>query len=116
MGFLYHQGIHVEKDIKLAMDYYQKSIEFDCVEALTQIGIMHEMGEGYEKDPVRAIEIFQEVIADDNREDDPVALFHLGRFLFRGEFIDRDYDLAKEFFEKARDLGVFHLQSLVSLL
>lgn len=58
LGFIYYQGVGVERDYQKAFNLYKKACESKSVKGCYNLGFMHYKGVGVKQDRSRAREIY----------------------------------------------------------
>ncbi len=101
IGNMYCDGVGVEQDYAVAMEWYLKAADLGHTTAIDNIGWMYRDGIGVEQDYTVAMEWFEKA-AD---LDDTTAMDNIGYMYREGYGVEQDYTLAMEWFEKAADLG-----------
>ncbi|MBO4783681.1 MAG: SEL1-like repeat protein [Lachnospiraceae bacterium] len=114
-GYTFQEGVGVETDYEKAMDYYRKAADLNIPEAICDMGILYEYGNGNVKqDFDKAYEWYTKA-ADMNY---PEAMKRIGDMYLRGEYgvkdeDKNDYNSARSWYEKAVANGC--LNAYVSL-
>lgn len=54
LGYLYEQGLGVERDLEQAVSLYRRAAQAGLADAQYQLGLMYELGIGVESDPDEA--------------------------------------------------------------
>ncbi len=80
-----------------AVEWYKKSAELNCFEAIFALGRCYEEGIGVKKDLEKSFAYYESLINDDY----PNACYKVGCFYFNGIVVDEDKKKALNFFEKA---------------
>jgi TPR repeat protein len=97
LGFLYHEGRGVPKDLDLALRWFESAAEKGNVSAMANLGYLASERRDY-ADAVswlsRAVEA-----------GDTAAMFNLGTMFLRGEGIERDYAKAYQLFYRGASNG-----------
>lgn len=93
LALMYEQGIVVEKDMRTAISYYRQAADLGYPPAFYHLGVL--VGEGEadlgEIDPVGLLETAG---AEGNID----ALYKLGVMYYDGEGVERDLDMASQYF------------------
>ncbi len=134
LGVCYELGIGVEKDENKAFDFYQKSAENGCINAIFQLGYCYVNGIGIEVNKDKGFELYNEAagkkdelqyeiderVNDLNKikywfqkaakGDNKVALYKLGEFYELKDSILEDEAMAFEFYKKSADQGFIDAQ------
>lgn len=98
LGYLYMNGLGVEKDVDIALELYEKGTAF------SQLGCLYNLGIYYVKqgDYVTAKDYFEEAVESGL----PLGYYGLGYIYAMGsEDVDVDLDKAYELFDKAVETG-----------
>lgn len=128
-GIFYYHGI--QKDINLAKECFEKAASLGSHKAFSFLGMLYQLGEGCEKNLDKAMKYYRKASVDESstpysliagiynekgqygeairlyRKDiqentySPLAYYNLGCMYFKGEGVEKNYDLARECFEKA---------------
>lgn len=101
LGALYSEGRFVEKDTKKAMEYYIKSAETGCSEACCNLGYFYLYGKNNEVDYKKAYEYFSRGAMLGN---DANCLYKLGDMYMHGDYVEKNPDIAFEFYIKSLDV------------
>lgn len=102
MGFLYENGLGVDKDAKSSFRSYRKAADLKHPKAWTKLGNFYSKGFGVRRDFKNALEAYEIAAHDLN---DPEAYNLLGIVYEEGIEVPPDYDLAYEYYNKAADLN-----------
>jgi len=97
LGILYEQGLGVEKNLPLAVEWYEKAANAGNVESQFHLGLIFALGQGVAKDPVKAFQWFEKAAI----QGDARAEYNLGVLLADGTGRPADPMKAAEWFEKA---------------
>lgn len=102
MGNNYKHGYNgLTPDNAEAVKWYQKAVEYGDTDAMNNLGLMYEKGEGVEKSYDKAFSLFEKACKADNGN----ACANIGLLFLDGEGVDTDYARAFEFFQKGVSLG-----------
>ena len=96
LGYMYHFGKGVEKDLAKAVEWYQKSAEQGDSEGQWRLGGMYENGDGVEKDLVKAVEWYQKSA----EQGDSTGQWRLGNMHLYGQGVCKSVKQAIEWYEK----------------
>lgn len=102
MGFLYENGLGVDKDAKSSFRSYRKAADLKHPKAWTKLGNFYSKGFGVRRDFKNALEAYEIAAHDLN---DPEAYNLLGIIYEEGIEVPCDYDLAYEYYQKAAELN-----------
>lgn len=109
LGIYYYLGNDIEKDYDKSFELFTKAYELD--EYLDNInywlGISYRFGEGVEKNPLKAIEHFEE-------DGSKYAFDDLGQMYYYGEGVEKDMEKAREYLTKAANAGVDSAKELLA--
>lgn len=103
LGFMYEDGLGVEKDIRRTIELYQCLADKGNVEAISRLGDIYRLdlnGDGV-ADIERAIALYQKA-ADAG---DLSAMFSLGIIYSRGDGVPKNEEIAFEWYRKAAEKG-----------
>ena len=100
LGQCYEKGIGIKKNPKIAFDLYAQASNKGSVPAKVSLGNCYLHGIGVKKDRKKAVQLFKEPAELGNAD----ALFNLGCY-YENDFLQGDFDIALEYYKKARDLG-----------
>ena len=105
-GQMWDDGISVETDDKVAMQWYLKAAEQDYAPAQYNLGVLYYNGQGVDQDYTKAAIWFQKA-ADQGiaRAQD-----YLGAMYFRGQGVDKDSTIALKWYLKAAEQGYIESQ------
>ena len=84
------------------ISWYEKCAELGYPAASFNMATMYLEGDGVEKDPAKAFELYK-IVADETNDAD--ALFILGRMYLEGDGVEKDLAKAFEFIGRAADAG-----------
>lgn len=103
LGWKYHQGIGVPKNVKKAYEYYIKAGKE--THALDRLGtLFREGGEGFNVNFKKAIQYYKEAIKLD--PNNPYPYYHLGKMYYSGHgFSDNNIQKAIELYELSAEKG-----------
>ncbi|MFL6657177.1 MAG: DUF3857 domain-containing protein [Massilia sp.] len=101
MGWAYQYGKGVDKNIKLAAQYYGWSAEYDYLPGIAQIGVMLDTGLGIATDKVKAIAFYRKGIELGSSD----AMLYLGQSYADGDGVAHDDVKAVELFRAAAAKG-----------
>ncbi|XP_044173737.1 secretory immunoglobulin A-binding protein EsiB-like isoform X3 [Acropora millepora] len=103
---LYHNGIGMKKDLKMALGLYEVSAKNGISEANNMIGSMYTSGEAGKIDLTKAVECFTKAAEKGNIS----ALMSLGAFYSRGTGVEKDYEKSFKCYKAAADKGYLTAQ------
>ena len=101
LGWLYLDGLGVDKDLNLALENYKMAAALGNDTAMNQIGYIYMGQEGFEADPEQAFYWFNE--AAKNGLD--VGYYNLGCCYRDGFGVDEDAEKAADCFKKSAEMG-----------
>lgn len=101
LGYMYQEGLGVEKNYSKAREHYEKAAADGIVGAQNNLAYMYIHGLGVEKDYAKAIEWYEKAAAAGNAQ----AQHSLGIMYQNGEGVEQDYSKAAEWYKKAADNG-----------
>ena len=87
LGVLYQYGLLVNRDLRIARDYYRSAASLGDVESLVNLGYFFESGIVGNKDYKKAVQLYLEAMEGGNTD----ALVSLARCYRMGYGVDRDY-------------------------
>lgn len=96
IGYLYVNGLGVQKDGKKGVEYLQKAVDQNHDMAQALMGYLYSEGLFVRKDKKKALELYQ-LAADSNNVS---ANLNLGVMYYKGDSVPRDYDMALQYFNK----------------
>ena len=102
IGWLYHQGLSVEKDLEKAAEWYRKAAEQEYVIAQHNLGTMYEHGWGIEQSYAEAVKWYQFGV---DKAYGP-SLFNLGMLYLNGLGVKADRNIAIHHLRSAHALKV----------
>lgn len=112
LGILYYNGRGVEKDTVKAQEIFDAVIEADCVEGYYGSGRIAYDNEDYDT----ALECWNKVLEGDEQLYIADAMRNIGNLYYFGQGVEQDYAQAKEWWEKAAELGDAAAMSNVGVL
>ncbi len=101
MGKIYSLGIGVVRDVKKAVEWYEKAMVLDEARAFGNLGWFYQEGIGVKKDPVRAFELLSHAGNDGVQS----AKTASGTMLLKGEGCKKDIEAGIRRIEEAFDAG-----------
>lgn len=89
LGFLYHEGRYIQKDIQKAIHYYKEASSFNNEFAKNNLGILFKNGvdDELQKNLFSAIEYFDEAIRQENNK---ISMYNLAHIYLFNDTIDID--------------------------
>ena len=105
LGLLFVWGEGVEKNEKIAMEYFREAAETDNtknVDAMLRIGDMYYRGIGVEEDINQALKWYTKAVTRNESENVDVIRI-IGRTYYFGEGIEKDYSMAYKWFKIAAE-------------
>ena len=96
IGYLYVNGLGVQKDGKKGVEYLQKAVDQNHDMAQALMGYLYSEGLFVRKDKKKALELYQLAAASNNIS----ANLNLGVMYYKGDSVPRDYDMALQYFSK----------------
>lgn len=69
MGYLFHKGIGVGRDLEKAAEWYQKAAAQGDLTAKANLGTLYEGGKGVARDPAKAVSLYEEILQADSKND-----------------------------------------------
>lgn len=106
--FLMGREFQNKDDIVKAVEWYEKSAATGNAAAINALGIVQFYGFGTPKDPAKAVERFEKVIAMADAadpEDLAEACYYLGRCSDKGLGLPKDRAKTREWFQRSAELG-----------
>lgn len=98
LGWLYREGLGTEKNVDKAWEYYQRALNMQYSDAMTDVGIFYRYGEmGVEPDYEKAVEWLNKAADKGNAK----AMYELADMYLRGEGVKPDFKYAKNWYLKA---------------
>lgn len=107
LGYMYQNGIGIDKNIKNAIHFYAKASQQGDVDSMIRLGKIYYSGDGVEQNYSTALEIFS-VAADRGASE---AQYHLGTLYLHGCGVENDLSKAFEFFTLAASQGHMYAKS-----
>lgn len=108
LGLCYEYGIDVVEDIEKAISLYQSAIKQNSSDAKMNLGVLFSRGQGVSKDPEKASELWRSIEKEAfeaqlsfAEQDDPWAQFFIGSCYEFGVGFPKNFNKAKEFYEKS---------------
>jgi len=112
LGILYDNGQGVEKDPKVALQWYLKAAEQGLPVAQHDVGVRYFQGIGTAQNYVEAAKWWEQA-ANAGLAD---SRFNLGLMYYRGLGVKTDYAKAAELFRKAAEQGHGHAQYSIAVM
>lgn len=102
VALLYREGWGVEKNMKTAAGYYQKSAEQDHRDAMFEMGWLHQTGEGgLVQDYGKSAKWYQKSAEKGH----PAAMYGIASFYYNGMGVERDTATAMSWYQKSAVAG-----------
>ncbi|MHB9147125.1 MAG: tetratricopeptide repeat protein [Candidatus Amoebophilus sp.] len=101
LGWMYHNGLGLNKDYTQALAWYQKAADQGYAEAQCNLGDMYYYGLGVCKNYTQALTWYQKAAGQDHAK----AQHNLGWIYQKGLGVDKDYTQALAWYQKAADQG-----------
>jgi TPR repeat protein/serine/threonine protein kinase len=101
LATLYRRGVGLPKDLRKAVELYQKAADQGNSVAQNSLGYLYEKGTGVTKDLSKAVELYQKAADQGNA----VAQTALGYRYENGTGVAKDLSKAVELYRKAADQG-----------
>eukprot|EP00049_Salpingoeca_infusionum_P023242 m.11075 g.11075 ORF g.11075 m.11075 type:complete len:362 (-) comp5665_c0_seq1:1025-2110(-) len=106
LGSFYRDGLcGLPQDYELAVQYLEQAIELGDPMAKADLAPLYNSGNGVELDHVKAYELNKEA-AEESRS--PLAYHNLACHFFLGKGVQQDFEIARETFLVAANLGFAH--------
>jgi TPR repeat protein len=112
LGVAYAEGQGVEKNSRMALEWYRKAANQGYVGALYNLGMMYGTGRDVERDYAQAVRWFRKA-ADQGLA---AAQFNLGVMCQNGQGVGKDYADAARWYRKAADQGLAAAQFNLGLM
>lgn len=96
LGWLYNEGLGVERDPQKAWEYYQQAVSMQYADAMTDVGLFYRDGILVEKDYIKALDYLNKAAAKGNIR----AMYELYQMYLKGEGVTPDFILAKDWLRK----------------
>ncbi|KAL0229088.1 hypothetical protein GEMRC1_013708 [Eukaryota sp. GEM-RC1] len=93
LGALFEQGVHVEKDISLAVEYYKMAVRHGNRHAKDNLGYLYYKGIGVEIDYRKAYRLFHSTALASSE----TGIKYVIHFLKNGIGTDKNLDLSRHF-------------------
>ena len=118
VGMIYqhfYDEYNLSKDIRKAIQYYEKAAELGCVDALSKLAFGYDYGKtGFPKDENKSVQYYLAFVskADKTHPNYTEALYNLGQFYYLGTHgVDIDKEAGKSYYRKAflrghKDAGI----------
>lgn len=101
IGVLYAQGLGLEANDKIAVEWYRKSAEGAYAPAQFNFGTAYANGRGVEKDDALAAKWWQAAAGQGHLQ----AQYNLATLYYFGRGVEKNIDKAKSWYQKAADRG-----------
>ena len=101
LGSWYFHGRHFEKDINLAISYWERAIEAKNSEAALELGTLYERGELVKKDMAKAFHYYCIGALFEGAK----AHYEVSRFFYYGFYVPKDIKLSEFWRDRAEELG-----------
>ncbi len=120
LGALYEQGNGVKRDYSLARQWFEKAAAGGSRLAMANLGVLYQDGEGVKKDYKQARQWYEKAVQERGTSDDlqywyshpqeefvgrGQAMASLGALYANGRGVKRDYQQARQWFERAAAAG-----------
>ncbi|MBW8308262.1 MAG: sel1 repeat family protein [Candidatus Paracaedibacteraceae bacterium] len=104
----------VETNYLRAKEYFEKATAKNYAYAMTQLGMMHHLGEGGDVNIPEAVRLYNQAVTA-GRSEDPQdqALCNLGVLYLEGKQIEQDIDKAQHYLTTAADWGNVDAQCIL---
>jgi TPR repeat protein len=112
IGWMYENGLGVEKDMKAAADWYQKALDNGHKGAGLNLGNMYDDGDGVPQDYKKAAELFEIATGAGFAE----AYNNLGHMYRNGQGVEKDEEKAAELLLAAASAGYAPAQNTVGVM
>ena len=107
LGYIYREGIEVQKNLKLAKEYFEKAAEQDDRDALFYLGDMHLCGEATKINYEKALYYHEKAYEKGEEESSKrIALLYMS-----GQ-VETNYDKLKEHVDKLEKIGEDHEKAI----
>jgi hypothetical protein len=101
MGMLYSQGLTLEPDYPVALQWFMMAADANNADAQRELGQMYQAGRGVRQNYKQAIKWFRLAAEQDNAN----AQFQMGQMSAAGTGIPKDFKLAEYWYRKAASQG-----------
>jgi hypothetical protein len=101
MGLLYSQGLELEPDYRVALQWYMRAAEANNADAQRELGLLYSSGRGVRQNFKQAVNWFRQSA----EQGDALAQFHLGKMHADGTGVPKDYKLAEYWYRKSATQG-----------
>ncbi|KAJ3229231.1 hypothetical protein HDU78_009168 [Chytriomyces hyalinus] len=101
LAYLYDNGIGVEQNYELSLQYYLEAAKFEDAWALSHLGFKYKTGTGVEQDYTKAIEFFERAA----KQNHAASICSLGYFFTMGRGCAKDLVRAAQLYQQAAALG-----------
>lgn len=92
IGLMYERGLgRIEKDIRVAIEYYEKAIKEEILDAYCNLGLLYILGDEENQGIPRNIERGVELLTVGAQEGSRQSAYNLGVLFGKGEVIKQDY-------------------------
>lgn len=111
VAVLYREGWGVEKNLETATGYYQKSAEQDHRDAMFEVGLMYQVGQGgLTKDYEKSAKWYLKSAEKGH----PAAMYAVAGLYYNGMGVKRDMDMAMSWYQKSAAAGFPPAQKLLN--
>ena len=111
LGALYYDGKGVSKDSAKAFQLFEKSAMKNDVRGMTGLAMCYYKGDGIAKDYVKAYEILKRIVQVDDKQES--ALKILGLCYYYGHGVEKNEEIAKDYFIKAKNSGANDVDAFI---
>ena len=112
LGWMYAQGIGVDRDLAHAFKLYLEAAEAGDLSARNNLGELYETGRGVQADARRAVDYYRQAAESGF----PPAQYNLGRIYAAGVLVPRDLVQARTLLQAALKAGIQPAQKLLDWL
>lgn len=112
LGLMYHQGLGVARNDRVAVQWWHKAAERGNAEAQANLGNMYSFGLGVPRNYKIAAKWYQSAANKGNVK----AEYNLGFMYLKGNGKPRDYHLAMHWFRRAADQGDAYARFYMGLM
>ena len=101
IGILYRDGLTFDKDIDMAIEYLEKSVELGCAHGNYNLGKIYHDGNQVPTDYEKAFKLFSKAVELDNSD----SLYKLSIMYAKGQYVEKDPKKSFEYLLEAVEKG-----------
>ena len=112
IGCMYDNGTGIQKNYKLAYEYYSKAAGLGHLGALNNLANLYKEGNGVVQNLKTAFDLYKSA----SKDNDEIALFNLACMYEEGIIVSQNSSYALKLFKKSSQLGDFDAKKEITFL